>query len=761
MKEDFSKIKDYKKLKILVKYLGLTIVYYALFSSPLIPEVFAYSAYVCAGFLLLNPIVCFVLFAVIGGALNFSTDFLLGALLSAFLFLALYMVLKTFKKKVNVKYFLALVLICSLTNLINIQTGQDVLDVFINCGYVFLSVAVILNALKVIILRRKTFNMTTDETVCFCIILIAVFAGISNIQLFNVSIIIIFGVFLTLLILFSCPKSYALAFSALIGLSAALIYGYQFIGLFILYALVALIFKDVSKYLSALSVVLAEILLAYYFNFYAVYNYVNLIFVVFSCLIFILIPKKFFERVSSKFSYQNSLSRIIVNRNRRHLYLKILEISDVFSEMENVFNKMQKGYLTKDSASQMLSKECFEKNCPLCENFHKCQKNKDQILSGILSGIDIAIEKGSITMIDISSDLSKNCANLPKMINVFKQYALSYRQYVAVMKKMDSTKKLIGKQLGGVSKVIKELSLDVKGGVNFDFMAEKGIIDELLFNNIICLEAVIYSENEQPVVSLILDRDSEQNPNIAKLVSGVLKRPMNIYLKEEAENKNNVVVFLKPAPKFDVIFGAAGCPKYPNELSGDTHSMVRLSDEKFLIALCDGMGSGEAAENMSSSTISLIENFYKSGLNSKLILDSVNSLLTVNADEIFAALDICVCDLNKGKADFIKLGAPQSYVKNPGKTEVVLGNSLPMGILEETSPSVSSFDIENKSIIVLCTDGVYESFKDNGLRELINDFENLNPQELAELILSTALTACNNRAKDDMTVLTLRIFSKI
>jgi len=693
--------------------------------------------------------------------LNFNVQFLSGMLLSAFVFLVFYLILKAYKKKVNIKYFLGLAIVCNLTNLINFKTGQDAVNILLNCLYIFLSLAVILNALKVLILRKRSFALTTDETVCFCIILIAVFSGISNIQIFDVSIITIFGIAVSLIVLFSCPKTYAFTFAALIGIAAALIYGYQFIGVFILYVLVALIFKDVSKYLSALSVVLTEVLLAYYFNFYAVYSYINLIFVVLGCLIFIAVPNKVLERISSKFNYQNSLSRIIVNRNRHHLYLKILEISDVFSEMENVFNKMQKGYLTKDSASQMLAQECFDKSCPMCANFSRCQRNKDQIINGILNGIDCAIEKGNVTLIDIHTDLSGTCVNLPKMISSFKQYALSYRQYVAVMKKMDSTKKLIGKQLGGVSKVVKELSLDVKGSVNFDYKAEKGIIDELLFNNIICLEAVIYSENEQPNVSLIIDRESEQNQNIVKIVSDVLKTPMNIYYKEQAENKNHLILFLKPAPKYDVIFGAAGCPKYGNELSGDTHSMVRLSDEKFLIALCDGMGSGQAAENMSSSTISLVENFYKSGLNSNLILDSVNSLLTVNADEIFAALDICVCDLNKGKADFIKLGAPNAYVKSPGKTEVVLGNSLPMGILEETSPSVNSLDIDNKTMVVLCTDGVSESFKDNGLKELINDFESLNPQELAESILNTALQSCQNRAKDDMTVLALRIFTKI
>jgi hypothetical protein len=139
---------------------------------------------------------------------------------------------------------------------------------------------------------------------------------------------------------------------------------------------------------------------------------------------------------------------------------------------------------------------------------------------------------------------------------------------------------------------------------------------------------------------------------------------MVIYGREESRRPGYSVMHLKPAPKYDVIFGAAGCAKTGKEISGDTHSLTRISDERFLLALCDGMGSGEAAEKTSSMAISMVENFYRAGFDSETILSGVNRLLNVGGEDNFAALDICAVDLCKGVCDFIKLGAPEGYLKN-------------------------------------------------------------------------------------------------
>ena len=758
----FYKDKDYSKLESVIKYIVLAVIFYALYNCPIIPNVFAYAAFCCVGYLLVNPVIGYAIFLGVGLVVDFSISFILSIPVSGLLFLVAYLSIKAYKKNVRTLFFTILAVVSYFTNFHSANSSEIFVKILLQALFLFLSIVVILNALKVPLLRRGNYNLTTDETACICLIIIAVFSGINSITIAGASILNIIGIALILIILFSLPLTYSLTFSILLGLSTALTGNYTLVGLYAMYTIVATIFKDTSKYLSAVSIILTEVLLAYYFEFYDSYSYINLIFIVLGCAVFLLIPQRVLDCTVSKINRgEKQLSRIIVNRNRQRLYLRIMEISGVFKEMENVFTKMQKGFMSKNSASQMLAKECIEKICYVCENYKICNKDKSKLLNDICTAIECGIDKGRVTFIDAPDSISKTCTNTQKMLSMVNQYAQSYRQYVAVMEKMDNSRKLIGKQLGGVAEVIGELASDVKGSVSFDLKTEKNICDELLFNNIICAEAVIYTHDDEPNVSLIVERKNADDEKIAEIVSKILKIPMLVHFKEQAENKTQTAIFLKCAPKYDVVFGAAGCPKYPNELSGDTHSLIRISDDKFMIALCDGMGSGQVAENMSSATISLVENFYKAGLGSNIILESVNNLLAVNSDEIFAALDICVCDLNRGIADFIKLGAPCGYIKSFGKTDVIVGNSLPMGILEETAPSVFSCAIENKSIVVLCTDGVIEAFRENGLKELINDFNSINPQELVEHILENALEYNNGKAKDDMTVLALRIFTKI
>ena len=72
------------------------------------------------------------------------------------------------------------------------------------------------------------------------------------------------------------------------------------------------------------------------------------------------------------------------------------------------------------------------------------------------------------------------------------------------------------------------------------------------------------------------------------------------------------IVELKNSPRFDIIFGTAAQNKSGQEISGDTYSLTRIENDKFMMALCDGMGSGEVAENSSSLAVGLLENFLQS-----------------------------------------------------------------------------------------------------------------------------------------------------
>lgn len=173
------------------------------------------------------------------------------------------------------------------------------------------------------------------------------------------------------------------------------------------------------------------------------------------------------------------------------------------------------------------------------------------------------------------------------------------------------------------------------------------------------------------------------------------------------------------------------------------------------------MGSGEKAERTSSLAIGLVENFYKAGFNNEIILSSINKLLSLNRDEIFSALDVCVVDLRAGMADFIKLGAPQSYLKHKSEIEEISGGALPLGIVQDVTPMIVKKALKSGDFVYLFTDGISDSFpSEHALADFVNNQTSLNPQTLAEGLINHALTLAGG-AKDDMTVIVAKVFATI
>ena len=205
-------------------------------------------------------------------------------------------------------------------------------------------------------------------------------------------------------------------------------------------------------------------------------------------------------------------------------------------------------------------------------------------------------------------------------------------------------------------------------------------------------------------------------------------------------------------------FGVSAVAKDGNEVSGDTHSVVTTDNGKCIVALCDGMGSGDKAEKMSATSIGLVESFYRAGFDSDVILSCVNKLLTSAGNEVFCAVDIAVLDVYNGLTDFIKLGASVGLVKSDNKVEIVSGSSLPLGVLDEMTPSVTQKALVSGDVIVLFSDGVVDCFTDvNNLAAAFEEVSLNVPQSIAEVLLAKALKLIGNKPHDDMTVVVAKL----
>ena len=203
--------------------------------------------------------------------------------------------------------------------------------------------------------------------------------------------------------------------------------------------------------------------------------------------------------------------------------------------------------------------------------------------------------------------------------------------------------------------------------------------------------------------------------------------------------------------------------------SGDSYSAMELRNGSSLLVLSDGMGSGERARRESAATVGLLEDFIESGFDKELAVRLINSVLILKSnEESFSTLDICSVDLYTGSAEFIKIGAAETFLLRNGHVSVIKSSSLPIGMLNDVDIEVTERELKHGDIVIMLTDGVTnaglggsitENYE-NWVKSALKNCPFNNPQEIADHLLSEAERRSRNGAKDDMTVLAARIWVK-
>ena len=217
--------------------------------------------------------------------------------------------------------------------------------------------------------------------------------------------------------------------------------------------------------------------------------------------------------------------------------------------------------------------------------------------------------------------------------------------------------------------------------------------------------------------------------------------------------------------KFVMAIGMSEKTKENSQTSGDSTLTIRLKDGKYLVALSDGMGSGEKAKQSSQKALKMLENLFLSGFDKNTSMELINSSLISQNEEIFATLDIAIVDLYNGCVEFIKGGACPTYIKNSNKVQIIKSNSLPAGIINHESLQLFDKDIEAGDIMVMCSDGILDSnieYKNKELwvKYLLEDIETNNTKKIADLILNEAIDNNFGTAKDDMSVIACKFVEK-
>ncbi len=709
----------------------------------------------CSPFI--TPILFLSSFLIVG-----KPSLLLSALVPAVLFFAIVLIYKRFR--VKPKYELIFFTLVSMLGFIligdtqtEIQMEKRILVSLLTTALTFLS-SLAINALDK---KGLKFKLGFEEYVALAVMTSALGLGVCNL----VSPYLWKGVsaLILLTVCFLFKSGTGSLVSAVLGISLAIHYGdVNYVAIFLIWNVTIKGFNLLSRYLSAVALVCCDFFIEIVFGVYGEYSLAEFLPMLIGGIIFTVIPTKPLKALKEKlYSFrEKQLVRESINRNRLMLSNKLYELSGVFSEMAGAIGAFKKAKLTDDNAREGIQKQIISSVCRNCENYPNCKKSERNLTFNIGKMTDIGFAKGKLSFIDLNKEVLSVCVHPNDILFTMNKLLADYRSYKIENANLVSGRDLLAQEAIGISEILKGLALETGETLKYQSRLERRLADALFKSGFSVSELLIYGEDERTTVSLILTMQEFSLNRLQTVISKCIGIDLSLKDKSDVSENKCYLSFAKCAD-YDAVFGVAKAKKDGSNISGDTHSVVRISGNKFLLALSDGMGSGECAENISSASLSLIESFYKAGLNSNLILGTVNKLLAINTEDSFTALDVSVINLNDCSADFIKYGSPYGFIVGDNGVRIIEGNTLPLGIIDELKPSVASAELNDGDVIVLVTDGISDAFGSSG--EVIDYLRTVpakNPQTLADGLLAQAVQLNDGEHKDDMTVLAVRVFKR-
>ena len=646
--------------------------------------------------------------------------------------------------------------------LFSVLNGQNYYFDFIGMGLSVLLCYVFSYILKALILKQNT-KLSVLECISGSVLLIALSDGLVEINFFSFSFLKLFVSLAILITAYSVKGSSGIFLSVILGLGTLLgRNNATFVAPFVMWGVSVALFKTYRKYLMPIALLLCESLCGFYFGLYYEFTYLSLLPVIVACLIFLCIPSKVYDEIGGLFDLKNKRIAVkeVVNRNREMLTRRIKSLGMVFEDMDKLFRKGSRKNLSKESVKEVLNRGVKNGVCEKCPEKDRCYRSYQNQMVEVLSEIgDVAYEKGKINILDIPPFLNAHCKNVTSIISSVNSQCAQYKRYSELVGNVDLSKTLIADQFFGVSEIMKKLANEVEKPVSFDSVREKKILDELAFNNVRCEDVVVFEKDIHLLdVSLLVKVEDKDEEKITSCVENVCHQKMFVS-DRFVEKPGYASLILKNMPKMDCNFGISQRTKDGEMLSGDCYSVQKLDNGRFMFAVCDGMGSGENAQEMSENAISLLENFYKAGFDGEIAIKSVNKVLSIEKEECFSAIDICVLDLNNGVLDFVKMGSPSSFLLKKEVCEIIDGGALPLGVINNSQPNSCQKIVNKGDFLILVSDGVSDCFEnDQEMCEKICGIDDKNPQGLSDKILDMAIKNNNNLIKDDMTVLVVNIF---
>lgn len=597
-----------------------------------------------------------------------------------------------------------------------------------------------------IVRRGLRYGLTGKEKVFFALFFLPIATGIALLDVYGVRFIYfaiaLFAVFLTSL----GEGGLALGVAISMGVGGSLAGGTLFeaaAACFIVGG--AAVFTAVWRYFGGVGALGGYALCLYLFG--GVFSWQTLVPVGVAALVGFLPEKLYVYLRSFRESGKGKFAlRTVANRDREEVSAKLRSVAGAFRKARAVLSVEQGGEVTPAEVADGIAEAC----CRECLKFASCREKIGDARKYFVKLAVKGAENGRVNFLDVDGTLGATCTRLPKVLNVAGEYVRA--QKIASEKKsgIEQGRDMVMSSLGGTATLLDELAASVGQGFSFDVEKERKITDELAYVNVVAGDAAIYGNGER--ISLTVREGDEKKKELSQVIGETIGR--KVYAAERKVGVNGTVnLVFRKIPEFGALYGEKTVSAEKD--CGDSKEAVKISSDKLMFILSDGMGTGKEAKTAGLNAVGLIETFYKAGFSHSTVFSCVGKLLALRQKETFSALDVAILDTQTGEIDFIKQGGRESYFITKNGVEKIDGGSLPLGILEESVPIVVTKSARGNELVVMMSDGVADVLSDSDVTEIVGALNTLNPQTIADKLMENAVKKATR--KDDMTVMVFRV----
>lgn len=582
----------------------------------------------------------------------------------------------------------------------------SVLSTIVLPGIIYL---IVVTGMNVILNIKNGFVYTKEESIAMILTIAILLSSLGSVSVLGFKIVEILALILILI--------YGWGNGAILGATAGLIIGLSYTCLcdvsmsFVVAIAFSGFISGLLRRFGKIPVIIAFVAGNVYISYYATgMSQINIVIceALIASIVLFLMPKYIERKLDNLFDLTRGLETFKNNllNPTKEAKEKIGAVSEVFSSLADITVERTKE--TEEETIEVIKKYILSyvnNTCFACDNINECieKENLDMTAEYLAD----RLESGE----PIEPEMLKfNCKDSKIIINnLYDIYNSMKLMRVLKQKEIENNKK-ISNQYKEVSKLLNNISENIKEGSLVKDEAQKKLRNELKFYGYNVYEDDFKRDKETieyTFITDILTNIDKQKKQIVELCSNILEQNMCIKLILNISKTEKSKIKIVSTPKYNVKSEIISYTKTGENISGDSYLQLELQDLRQLSVISDGVGSGESASRSSSTVINMLERLLSGGFDEDKAIEIINSVIKLKGeDDLFATLDAAIINEKDAQCYFIKLGAAPTYLIEKGKVVTITSTNIPVGLVDSSDYIPICKKLDYGDFVIQLSDGV-------------------------------------------------------